>query len=84
MLLLTTIRHDTVTGRWLTGFQATWDPKQEGCVIVGSMAQHDGETGQWVTLSPWWRTLVTVCSITAVRPAVAEGIPVEDTRAHES
>uniref|UniRef100_A0A8D0N139 WD repeat-containing protein 76 n=1 Tax=Sus scrofa TaxID=9823 RepID=A0A8D0N139_PIG len=36
--LLTTIRHNTITGRWLTRFQAVWDPKQEDCVIVGSMA----------------------------------------------
>ncbi|XP_073656977.1 WD repeat-containing protein 76 isoform X1 [Tursiops truncatus] len=37
--LLTTIRHNTITGRWLTRFQAVWDPKQEDCIIVGSMAQ---------------------------------------------
>ncbi|XP_022442929.1 WD repeat-containing protein 76 isoform X4 [Delphinapterus leucas] len=36
--LLTTIRHNTITGRWLTRFQAVWDPKQEDCIIVGSMA----------------------------------------------
>ncbi|KAK1339003.1 hypothetical protein QTO34_019672 [Cnephaeus nilssonii] len=36
--LLTTIWHNTNTGRWLTRFRAVWDPKQEDCVIVGSMA----------------------------------------------
>lgn len=27
------------TGRWLTQLSAVWDPKQEDCFVVGSMAR---------------------------------------------
>ncbi|KAK2524428.1 hypothetical protein Q9233_009357 [Columba guinea] len=36
---LSTVRHNCNTGRWLTRFRAVWDPKQERCFAVGSMAQ---------------------------------------------
>lgn len=37
--LLKSIRHDMNTGRWLTQLSAVWDPKQEDCFVVGSMAR---------------------------------------------
>ncbi|XP_052039363.1 WD repeat-containing protein 76 isoform X2 [Apodemus sylvaticus] len=70
--LLSTIRHNTFTGRWLTRFQAVWDPKQEDCFVVGSMAQPRRvevfhETGKNVH-SLWGECLVSVCSLSAVHP----------------
>ncbi|XP_066936595.1 WD repeat-containing protein 76-like [Clytia hemisphaerica] len=32
-----TLKHDNHTGRWLTPFRATWDPKTENCFVIGSM-----------------------------------------------
>uniref|UniRef100_A0A8D0L192 WD repeat-containing protein 76 n=1 Tax=Sphenodon punctatus TaxID=8508 RepID=A0A8D0L192_SPHPU len=32
-------RHNNNTGRWLTRFRAVWDPKQEDCFVVCSMAR---------------------------------------------
>ncbi|XP_008057797.1 WD repeat-containing protein 76 [Carlito syrichta] len=71
--LLTTIRHNTITGRWLTRFQAVWDSKQEDCVIVGSMAQPRRveifhETGKRVHSFLDGEHLVSVCSINAMHP----------------
>ncbi|XP_006831942.1 PREDICTED: WD repeat-containing protein 76 [Chrysochloris asiatica] len=70
--LLTTIRHNTITGRWLTRFQAVWDPKQEDCVIVGSMAHPRRvlifhETGKLLH-SFDGECLASVCSINAMHP----------------
>ena len=31
------LRHDNHTGRWLTPFRATWDPKTENCFVIGSL-----------------------------------------------
>ncbi|XP_014702575.1 WD repeat-containing protein 76 isoform X3 [Equus asinus] len=71
--LLTTIRHNTITGRWLTRFRAVWDPKQEDCVIVGSMAHPRRveifhETGKQVHSFLGGECLVSVCSINAMHP----------------
>ncbi|XP_011353327.1 WD repeat-containing protein 76 [Pteropus vampyrus] len=71
--LLTTIRHNTITGRWLTRFQAVWDPKQEDCLIVGSMAHPRQveifhETGERVHSFLDGECLVSVCSINAMHP----------------
>uniref|UniRef100_A0A7N5JPD7 WD repeat-containing protein 76 n=1 Tax=Ailuropoda melanoleuca TaxID=9646 RepID=A0A7N5JPD7_AILME len=71
--LLTTIRHNTITGRWLTRFQAVWDPKQEDCVIVGSMAHPRRveifhETGKHVHSFFGGECLVSVCSINTMHP----------------
>uniref|UniRef100_A0A452SKM3 WD repeat-containing protein 76 n=1 Tax=Ursus americanus TaxID=9643 RepID=A0A452SKM3_URSAM len=71
--LLTTIRHNTNTGRWLTRFQAVWDPKQEDCVIVGSMAHPRRveifhETGKQVHSFFGGECLVSVCSINTMHP----------------
>lgn len=30
-------RHDNQTGRWLTNFRATWDPKFDSYAVIGSM-----------------------------------------------
>ncbi|NXI48804.1 WDR76 protein, partial [Chloroceryle aenea] len=37
--VLKAVRHNNNTGRWLTRFQAIWDPKREDCFVVGSMAR---------------------------------------------
>ncbi|XP_053221691.1 WD repeat-containing protein 76 isoform X2 [Podarcis raffonei] len=37
--VLTTIRHNNYTGRWLTRFRAIWDPKRDDCFVVGSMSR---------------------------------------------
>ncbi|CAN0495272.1 unnamed protein product, partial [Laminaria digitata] len=29
--------HNNQTGRWLTKFQASWDPKSRGLFAIGSM-----------------------------------------------
>ncbi|XP_029409893.1 WD repeat-containing protein 76 isoform X2 [Nannospalax galili] len=70
--LLTTIRHNTITGRWLTRFQAVWDPKQEDCFIVGSMAHPRRvdvfhETGKNVH-SFFGECLMSVCSLNVMHP----------------
>lgn len=70
--LLTSIRHNTITGRWLTRFQAVWDPKQEDCFIVGSMAHPRRvevfhETGKNV-YSFFGDCLVSVCSLSVMHP----------------
>ncbi|KAM5339288.1 WD repeat-containing protein 76 isoform 2-T2 [Glossophaga mutica] len=71
--LLTTIKHNTITGRWLTRFQAVWDPKQEDCFIVGSMAHPRQveifhESGKWVHSFLDGECLASVCSINAMHP----------------
>ncbi|XP_032759961.1 WD repeat-containing protein 76 isoform X2 [Rattus rattus] len=70
--LVSTIRHNTITGRWLTRFQAVWDPKQEDCFTVGSMAHPRRvevfhETGKNVH-SFWGECLVSVCSLSVMHP----------------
>ncbi|XP_006030869.2 WD repeat-containing protein 76 [Alligator sinensis] len=39
VLPVATVRHNNNTGRWLTRFRAIWDPKQEDCFVVGSLAR---------------------------------------------
>ncbi|KYO27896.1 WD repeat-containing protein 76 [Alligator mississippiensis] len=39
LLPVATVRHNNNTGRWLTRFRAIWDPKQEDCFVVGSLAR---------------------------------------------
>ncbi|KAG8145268.1 hypothetical protein E2320_013615, partial [Naja naja] len=34
-----TLRHNNNTGRWLTRFQAVWDPKRDDSFVVGSMTR---------------------------------------------
>ncbi|XP_068131074.1 WD repeat-containing protein 76 isoform X2 [Hyperolius riggenbachi] len=71
--LLTSIRHNNNTGRWLTRFRPVWDPKQEDCFVVGSMARPRQievyhESGE-LTHCFWdAEYLNSVCSINAMHP----------------
>ncbi|XP_071378582.1 WD repeat-containing protein 76 isoform X2 [Centroberyx affinis] len=71
--LLTSIRHDMHTGRWLTKLSAVWDPKQEDCFVVGSMerprrVQVFHESGQLQHAFRDDDHLSTVLSVTAFHP----------------
>uniref|UniRef100_A0A673BKQ1 WD repeat-containing protein 76 n=2 Tax=Sphaeramia orbicularis TaxID=375764 RepID=A0A673BKQ1_9TELE len=71
--LLTAIRHNMNTGRWLTKLSAMWDPKQEDCFVVGSMAlprcvQVFHENGQLQHTFKDDENLTTVLSVTAFHP----------------
>ncbi|XP_010755239.3 WD repeat-containing protein 76 [Larimichthys crocea] len=71
--LLTSISHDMHTGRWLTKLSAVWDPKQEDCFVVGSMARprkvnvfHENGQSQHSFVDA--ENLNTVLSVTAFHP----------------
>ncbi|XP_076593417.1 WD repeat-containing protein 76-like isoform X2 [Chaetodon auriga] len=71
--LLTSIRHDMHTGRWLTKLSAVWDPKREDCFVVGSMSrprrvQVFHENGQPLHAFTDDEHLNTVLSVTAFHP----------------
>ncbi|XP_018522468.1 WD repeat-containing protein 76 [Lates calcarifer] len=71
--LLTTIRHDMQTGRWLSKLSAVWDPKQEDCFVVGSMSkprrvQVFHESGRLQHSFMDEENLNTVLSVTAFHP----------------
>ncbi|XP_036591691.1 WD repeat-containing protein 76 isoform X2 [Trichosurus vulpecula] len=71
--LLTRVRHNNNTGRWLTRFRAVWDPKQEDCFIVGSMARPRSidvfhESGELVHAFMDEECLASVCSINVMHP----------------
>ncbi|XP_059205380.1 WD repeat-containing protein 76 [Centropristis striata] len=71
--LLTSIRHDMHTGRWLSKLSAVWDPKQEDCFVVGSMSrprrvQVFHESGQLQHSFTDSENLSTVLSVTAFHP----------------
>ncbi|XP_018416861.1 PREDICTED: WD repeat-containing protein 76 [Nanorana parkeri] len=71
--LLTSIRHNNFTGRWLSRFQAVWDPKQEDCFVIGSMErprqiQVFHEDGNLVHVLWDAENLNSVCSINAIHP----------------
>ncbi|NWS74276.1 WDR76 protein, partial [Crotophaga sulcirostris] len=66
-------RHNNNTGRWLTRFQAVWDPKQEDCFMVGSMARPRQievfqDTGKLLHSFYNLDCLGSVCSINVVHP----------------
>ncbi|XP_014106473.1 PREDICTED: WD repeat-containing protein 76 [Pseudopodoces humilis] len=72
--LLSSIRHNNNTGRWLTRFRAIWDPKQEHCFLVGSMAQPRQiqvfqDTGKLLHSFCNVDCLASVCSINVVHPS---------------
>ncbi|KAM7010749.1 WD repeat-containing protein 76 [Passerculus sandwichensis] len=72
--LLSSIRHNNNTGRWLTRFRAIWDPKQEHCFLVGSMAQPRQievfqDTGKLLHSFYNVDCLGSVCSINVVHPS---------------
>ncbi|NWR42708.1 WDR76 protein, partial [Regulus satrapa] len=67
-------RHNNNTGRWLTRFRAIWDPKQEHCFLVGSMAQPRQiqvfqDTGTLLHSFQNTDCLASVCSINVVHPS---------------
>ncbi|XP_074863421.1 WD repeat-containing protein 76 isoform X2 [Carettochelys insculpta] len=71
--VLTAVRHNNNTGRWLTRFRAIWDPKQEDCFVVGSMARPRQieifqATGEQLHSFYNEDYLGSVCSINAVHP----------------
>ncbi|XP_071424443.1 WD repeat-containing protein 76 [Pithys albifrons albifrons] len=71
--VLSTIRHNCNTGRWLSRFRAIWDPKQEHCFVVGSMAQPRQisifqDTGKLLHSFHSLDYLSSVCSINVVHP----------------
>ncbi|XP_042732033.1 WD repeat-containing protein 76 [Lagopus leucura] len=71
--LLSTVRHNNNTGRWLTRFRAVWDPKQEQCFVVGSMARPRQievfqDTGVLLHAFCSPECLGSVCSINAFHP----------------
>ncbi|NWI49052.1 WDR76 protein, partial [Calyptomena viridis] len=66
-------RYNCNTGRWLTRFRAIWDPKQEQCFVVGSMAQPRQinvfqESGKLLHSFCSLQGLSSVCSINVVHP----------------
>nr|XP_028561959.1 WD repeat-containing protein 76 isoform X1 [Podarcis muralis] len=71
--VLTTIRHNNYTGRWLTRFRAIWDPKRDDCFVVGSMSRPRQieafhATGDLVHSFLSEDYLGSVCSINAWHP----------------
>ncbi|XP_068814550.1 WD repeat-containing protein 76 isoform X2 [Struthio camelus] len=71
--VLSTVRHNNNTGRWLTRFRAIWDPKQEDCFVVGSMARPRQieifqDTGKLLHSFYNIDYLGSVCSINVVHP----------------
>ncbi|NWU68287.1 WDR76 protein, partial [Pterocles burchelli] len=72
--LLFLCRHNNNTGRWLTRFRAIWDPKQEDCFVVGSMARPRQievfqDTGKLLHSFYNIDCLGSVCSINVVHPS---------------
>ncbi|NXP04545.1 WDR76 protein, partial [Thinocorus orbignyianus] len=71
---LSTIRHNNNTGRWLTRFQAVWDPRREDCFVVGSMARPRQvelfqDTGKLLHTFTNPHCLSSVCSINVLHPS---------------
>lgn len=71
---LSTVSHNTNTGRWLTRFRAVWDPKQEHCFVVGSMARPRQievfqDTGKLLHSFFNLDWLGSICSINVVHPS---------------
>ncbi|NXT95483.1 WDR76 protein, partial [Anhinga rufa] len=67
------LSHNNNTGRWLTRFRAIWDPKQEDCFVVGSLAQPRQiqvfrDTGKLLHSFYNLDCLGSVCSINVVHP----------------
>ncbi|NXK55449.1 WDR76 protein, partial [Chauna torquata] len=68
------LRHNNNTGRWLTRFRAIWDPKQEDCFVVGSLARPRQieifqDTGKLLHSFYNVDYLGSVCSINVVHPS---------------
>ncbi|XP_074956983.1 WD repeat-containing protein 76 [Phalacrocorax aristotelis] len=72
--VLSSVSRNNNTGRWLTRFRAIWDPKQEDCFVVGSMAQPRQievfqDTGKLLHAFYNLDCLGSVCSINVVHPS---------------
>ncbi|KAL2088573.1 hypothetical protein ACEWY4_015472 [Coilia grayii] len=72
--MLTSIRHNTQTGRWLSKMEAVWDPKQEDCFVVGCLEwprriKVFHETGKLVHIFENPDHMTTVCPIVALHPS---------------
>ncbi|XP_057278684.1 WD repeat-containing protein 76 [Pezoporus wallicus] len=71
---LSTVSHNNHTGRWLTRFRAVWDPKQEHCFVVGSMARPRQievfqDTGKLLHSFSNLDCLGSICSINVCHPS---------------
>ncbi|KAK5873733.1 hypothetical protein PBY51_018745 [Eleginops maclovinus] len=70
--LLTSIRHNMQTGRWLSKVSAVWDPKQEDCFAVGKFNPRSvevfHESGKLQHSFEDPHHLTTVLSVTAFHP----------------
>ncbi|NXF00987.1 WDR76 protein, partial [Smithornis capensis] len=67
------LRYNCNTGRWLSRFRAIWDPKQEQCFVVGSMAHPRQinifqDNGKLLHSFCNLNCLSSVCSINVVHP----------------
>ncbi|NXY85561.1 WDR76 protein, partial [Alcedo cyanopectus] len=67
------LRHNNNTGRWLTRFRAVWDPRQQECFVVGSMARPRQievfrDTGKLLHSFHNPDCLGSVCSINVLHP----------------
>ncbi|XP_059680127.1 WD repeat-containing protein 76 [Gavia stellata] len=74
VVVLSAVRHNNNTGRWLTRFRAIWDPKQEDCFVVGSMARPRQievfqDTGKLLHSFYNLDCLGSVCSVNVVHPS---------------
>ncbi|NXN31818.1 WDR76 protein, partial [Nycticryphes semicollaris] len=72
--LVGVLLHNNNTGRWLTRFQAVWDPRQEDCFVVGSMARPRQvevfqDTGMLLHTFSNPDCLSSVCSINVLHPS---------------
>ena len=75
--LVTKIRHDNQTGRWLTNFRATWDPKSDNTFVIGSMKQPRGVDfytgagdGKWSNVRQTNDNFTTVSSLNCFHPSL--------------
>ncbi|XP_076012092.1 WD repeat-containing protein 76 [Genypterus blacodes] len=71
--LLTSIRHNMHTGRWLSKLSAVWDPKREDCFVVGSMERPRRmkvfhQSGELLHTFTSDEHITTVQSVTAFHP----------------
>ncbi|XP_072017748.1 WD repeat-containing protein 76-like [Amphiura filiformis] len=71
--ILSTVKHNNFTGRWLTNFRATWHPAREDVFVSGSMARPRkieifDDHGRIVHNFLDEESLGSVCSINAFHP----------------
>ncbi|XP_024911338.1 WD repeat-containing protein 76 [Cynoglossus semilaevis] len=71
--LVSKIRHNMQTGRWLSKLSAVWDPRQDDCFVVGSMSRPRSvqvfhQSGELLHSFRDSENLSTVLSVTAFHP----------------